>query len=242
MKARRELSGYLYSRKANGGSDDGKALQNDYSEVCRGNPEAVMGMLQKGEMALKNNGRCLSGDTFRNMLYGFIIQSEVLAGVVISEGMGRDEAYALADIYARKADKCALCEQLEGLFADMCLDFTERMGEIKKEAAVSLHIRKCIAYIYGNLNADLSVKGLAAYLGLDPSYLSRLFSKETGTTLKRFVIKAKISTACDLLINTSLRYIEIAYSLGFSTQSMFIRTFKGETGLTPKKYREQYGG
>ncbi|MGN0638631.1 MAG: helix-turn-helix domain-containing protein [Huintestinicola sp.] len=51
--------------------------------------------------------------------------------------------------------------------------------------------------------------------------------------------KAKISTACDLLRNTSLRYIEIAYSLGFSTQSMFIRTFKCETGLTPKKYREQ---
>ncbi|MBP0955799.1 MAG: helix-turn-helix transcriptional regulator, partial [Oscillospiraceae bacterium] len=115
-------------------------------------------------------------------------------------------------------------------------------GKDVEEAERVLHIRKCIAYIYSNLNADLSVKGLAAYLGLDPSYLSRLFSKETGSTVKRFVTKAKISTACDLLRNTSLRYIEIAYSLGFSTQSMFIRTFKSETGLTPKKYREQYGG
>ena len=234
-------SGYLYSRKVNGGSDDREFLQNDYSQVCRGDSEAVMGMLQKGEMSLKNNGRCLSCDTFRNMLFGFVIESEVLAGNVISAGMGRDETYALADIYAYKADKCVSCEQLEGLFSDMCLDFTERMGEIKKEAAVSLHIRKCIAYIYSNLNADLSVKGLAAHLGLDPSYLSRLFSKETGSTVKRFVTKAKISTSCDLLRNTSLRYIEIAYSLGFSTQSMFIRTFKSEMGLTPKKYREQNG-
>ena len=112
------------------------------------------------------------------------------------------------------------------------------MAEIKKESAHSIHIRKCIAYIYQNQNADLSVKGLAAYLGLNPSYLSKRFSKEVGTTLKRFVTEARISTACDLLKNTDLPYIEIAYSLGFSTQSMFIRIFKAQMGVTPKTYRE----
>lgn len=173
-----------------------------------------------------------------NLKYLFALESEKIAKSVISSGMGHDEAFALADIYSRKADICRDEKAMSELYSDMCIDFAIRMAEIKKESAHSIHIRKCIAYIYQNQNADLSVKGLAAYLGLNPSYLSKRFSKEVGTTLKRFVTEARISTACDLLKNTDLPYIEIAYSLGFSTQSMFIRIFKAQMGVTPKTYRE----
>ncbi|MDD6991724.1 MAG: AraC family transcriptional regulator [Oscillospiraceae bacterium] len=58
--------------------------------------------------------------------------------------------------------------------------------------------------------------------------------------MKRLTAPIIPTTACDLLKNTDLPYIEIAYSLGFSTQSMFIRIFKAETELTPKQYREKY--
>lgn len=239
MKARRELDERLYLQKANGKENDAaKLCGNDYSDVCAGNCADVRKKLEARLLSLQNNGRNVSDDITKNLKYLFILESEELAKAVISAGMSHDEACALADIYARKADMCRSCDGLNGLYSDMCTDFTERMAEIKKEAARSLHIRKCIAYIYQNLNADLSVKWLAGYLGLDPSYLSRLFSSEVGTPLKRFVTEAKILTACELLKNTELPYIEIAYSLGFSTQSMFIRNFKAETGVTPKIYRE----
>lgn len=239
MKARRELTQCLYCQKANGREEEkGIITSNDYSDICRGDVTAVEKKSGNEEISLQNNRRNLSDDALRNMKYRFVLEADMITKSVIAEGLGHDEAYTLADIYIRKADRCPDCHKLNGLFKDMCHDFAVRMSEIKKDAAKSLHIRKCIAYIYQNLNADLSVKGLAAYLELNPSYLSKLFSAEVGTTLKRFVTQAKISTACNLLKNTNLPYIDIAYSLGFSTQSMFIRTFKNETNLTPKKYRE----
>jgi AraC-like DNA-binding protein len=122
----------------------------------------------------------------------------------------------------------------------MCLDFTERMQEIRKEAVISLHIRKCIDYIYENLGADLSVKTLAKAAELNPAYLSRLFRQETGIPLKRFVKEARVDTAQNLLRYSNLSYLVISTSLGFSTQSVFIAVFKEITGMTPKVYREKY--
>lgn len=239
MKARRELNEHLYAQKANGRDNDIINIsENDYSDICRGDISCVCERLSCLDLALRNNKRALSCNSVRNMKYIFVLESEKLVNAVISSGMGHDEAYALADIYSQKADNCSDEKGLSELYTDMCMDFSIRMSEIEKEFAQSLHIRKCIAYIYQNQNADLSVKGLAKYLGLDPSYLSRLFSAQVGTPLKKFVTKARISTACDLLKNTELPYIEIAYSLGFSTQSMFIRSFKAQMGVTPKAYRE----
>lgn len=239
MKARRELNERLYRLKANGSeTEDGTAPVNDYSDICRGDVTSVRKKLSEQLLSVKNNKRILSHDPVSNIRYLFALETENIAKAVIYAGMGQDEAYTLADIYSQKADTCRDEKGVSGLYTDMCIDFAVRMSEIKKEPAVSVHIRKCIAYIYQNQNADLSVKGLAAYLGLDPSYLSKLFSNEVGMGLKSFVTGVRISTACDLLKNTDLPYIEIAYSLGFSTQSMFIRSFKAHMGITPKKYRE----
>ena len=121
----------------------------------------------------------------------------------------------------------------------MCLDFTERMHEIRKETVISLHIRKCIDYIYENLGADLSVKALAKVTELNAAYLSRLFLQEVGVSLKQFVKEARVDTAQNLLRYSDLKYLEIATSLGFSTQSVFIAVFKEIVGVTPKEYKEK---
>lgn len=118
------------------------------------------------------------------------------------------------------------------------MDFAERMREIRKQSVISLHVRKCIDYIYEHLQQDLTVNALAAYCGLNPSYLSRLFFRETGIHVKQFVLNAKIDTAQNLLKYTDLSYLDIAISLGFSSQSLFIATFRKISGTTPKKYRE----
>ena len=120
------------------------------------------------------------------------------------------------------------------------MDFAERMREIRKENVISLHIRKCIDHIYENLGGDLSVRALAEVAGLNPTYLSRLFSKETGIPIKQFVAEARIDTAQNLLKYSDLSCPRISASLGFSSQSAFIAVFKRITGMTPKVYRERF--
>ena len=132
---------------------------------------------------------------------------------------------------------CKNLDSVDRLYGEMCLDFAERICEIRKESVISLHIRKCIDYIYENLGSNLSVKLLAEITGLNPAYLSRLFAKETGISLKQFIKEAKIDTAQNLLKYSDLTYLEISVALGFSSQSAFISVFKQITGITPKVYR-----
>ena len=111
---------------------------------------------------------------------------------------------------------------------------------MKKEDVISLHVRKSIDYIYENLHKNLSIKDIAEFFGLNPSYLSKLFLKETGTTIKDFVTNAKIRTAENMLKYSDFSYLDISLAMGFSSQSAFISTFRKVTGDTPGEYRKKY--
>lgn len=241
MKARQELNACLYTLNMDGNhmpSYHDEPAQ--YADIQNGNVDAVRLKLESGDMLLHSDMRILSDDTSRNTMYHFVLAASAIARACMKSGMGHDESYTLSDIYIRKADQCKRPDLICKLYKEMCLDFAERMCEIRKETVISLHIRKCIDYIYENLGGDLSVKALAEVTGLNPTYLSRLFSKETGTSLNQFVKEAKIDTAQNLLKYSDLSYLEISVTLGFSSQSAFIGIFKQITGTTPKMYREQY--
>lgn len=241
MKARHELNACLYKQNMDGHhmpSYHDEPAQ--YADIQNGNTEEVRRKLTSGDMLLHSDMRILSDNASRNTMYHFVLAASAIARACMESGMGHDESYTLSDIYIRKADQCKSTDLICKLYEEMCLDFTERMCEIRKEAVISLHIRKCIDYIYENLGNDLSVKALAEMVGLNPTYLSRLFSKETGISIKQFVREVKIDIAQSLLKYSDLSYLKISVSLGFSSQSAFITVFKQITGVTPKTYREQY--
>lgn len=239
MKMRNELNNHLYIQKTNNiDRFPYNVEQEQLANICSGNLEAVKQGFADIEQHISS--RQLSYDSARNILYHLVITASAVAKACINSGMGHDEAYTLADIYIRKADKCRTEEELLCLYKELQLDFTERIQEIKKQPVISLHIRKCIDYIYEHLQEELTVNALAAYCGLNPSYLSRLFFSETGIHMKQFFLNAKIDTAQNLLKYTNISYLDIAISLGFSSQSAFISAFRKKTGTTPKKYRDKH--
>lgn len=241
MKARQELNACLYTLNMDGcHMPTYRDEPAQYADVQNGNTEAVRLKLANGDMSLHSDMRILSDNAFKNTIYHFVLAASAIARACMEFGMGHDESYTLSDIYIRKADQCKSSDLICKLYEEMCIDFTERMCEIRKETVISLHIRKCIDYIYENLGGDLSVKALAEVVDLNTTYLSRLFTKETGISLKQFVKEAKIDTAQNLLKYSELSYLQIAVALGFSSQSAFISVFKQITGVTPKTYREQY--
>ncbi|MCI9034720.1 MAG: helix-turn-helix domain-containing protein [Lachnospiraceae bacterium] len=239
MKMRNELNNHLYIQKTNNADRlPYNVEQEQYANICSGDIEAVKRGFANIEQRISS--RQLSDNPVRNILYHLVIAASAIAKACIDSGMGHDEAYTLADIYIRKADKCKTKEELLRLYKELQLDFTERIQEIRKQPVISLHIRKCIDYIYEHLQEELTVNALADYCGLNPSYLSRLFFKEIGIHMKQFFLNAKIDTAQNLLKYTAISYLDIAISLGFSSQSAFISAFKKITGTTPKKYRDKH--
>ena len=79
---------------------------------------------------------------------------------------------------------------------------------------------------------------LSVVTGLNESYLSRLFKKETGLTVTDYILRKKIETAENMLKFSEYSPSQIAFMLGFPSQSYFTAAFKKISGTTPKKYRD----
>lgn len=103
----------------------------------------------------------------------------------------------------------------------------------------SLLIRKVLTQIDYDLTADLGLKNLAAQLNVNPSYLSTLFKKETGSTLTEYVNQKRIEHAVFLLNSSGLQIQMIAQYSGIPDVNYFTKTFKKIIGITPKEYRDR---
>ncbi|WP_433763809.1 chromate resistance protein ChrB domain-containing protein [Flavobacterium ginsenosidimutans] len=84
------------------------------------------------------------------------------------------------------------------------------------------------------------LKKISSELDLNPSYLSREFSKHfEDLNFGDYVRKLRIEKAINLIENSSHTLTEIAYMTGFSDQSHFTRIFKLHTGKNPSSYRKK---
>lgn len=84
------------------------------------------------------------------------------------------------------------------------------------------------------------LKKISSELDLNPSYLSREFSKHfEDLNFGEYVRKLRIEKAIHLIENSSNTLTEIAYMTGFSDQSHFTRIFKLHTGKNPSSYRKK---
>lgn len=210
-----------------------------YRDIAFGDVERVrQNFIELRKNYTKGKG-VLSDDTVRNIRYHFVISAAMVSRMCIEAGMSLDVAYTLSDIYIRKADKCVRGDEIIKLHGEMVMDYAGRMSEIRKRNAVSIHIRKCIDYIYENLREKLTVAKAAEYLKLSPTYLSRLFMKETGMGFREFILNAKINTAKNIITYSGFSFSDISLELGFSSQSAFITAFKKITGQTPGEFREK---
>ncbi len=99
-------------------------------------------------------------------------------------------------------------------------------------------IRKALTHIDADLTADLNLKTLAALLNVNPSYLSTLFRKETGSTLTEYVSRKRVERAIFLLNSTRMQIQSVAQLSGIPDVNYFTKTFKKLVGKTPKEYRE----
>ena len=94
-------------------------------------------------------------------------------------------------------------------------------------------------YIQQHLDQAITLNQIAAYIGVNESYLSRAFSSRTGSTIKNTINSIKMEKAKELLANTNLKIYEIAMQLGLENTTYLSRLFHQYTGCTPMEYRNQ---
>jgi AraC family transcriptional regulator len=94
-----------------------------------------------------------------------------------------------------------------------------------------------LAYIEANLNEPLSVLRLADIAGTSRGKLIEWFKTSTGLSPHRYVLERRIAKARQLLAATCLPLPDVAYAVGFSSQSHMTAALRRAVGVTPSAYR-----
>jgi AraC family transcriptional regulator len=94
---------------------------------------------------------------------------------------------------------------------------------------------RAVEYIQDQLNADLTVSGIAQAVYMSPYHFTRLFKESTGQSPYQYVVEARARKAKELLTTGKFTISEVAHHVGFADQSHLTRHFKRVFGLPPNK-------
>lgn len=90
------------------------------------------------------------------------------------------------------------------------------------------------------LHTDFRVAEVYMKLGIDRLACNEFFSKAYGTYFRTWVQKYRVAEAVRIIRNNPEKAIkEVAYESGFSSPSVFARSFASVTGMSCTKYREK---
>jgi AraC family transcriptional regulator len=93
---------------------------------------------------------------------------------------------------------------------------------------------RAVEYIQDQLNADLTVSGIAQVADMSADHFTKLFKESTGQSPYQYVVKARVRKAKELLTTGKFTISEAAHQVGFVDQSHLTRHFKKVFGLPPK--------
>lgn len=129
-----------------------------------------------------------------------------------------------------------------------CFEFLTRLSQLRTGLSRTEHplylqyVRPAMQEIESHLSDPLNVDDLAEQLHITPQYLTRLFQRFVGSSVRSYISVLRISRAKELLISRPYTTLDgIAALCGYRDVSYFISVFRQQTGTTPKQFRKLYG-
>lgn len=136
------------------------------------------------------------------------------------------------DLQSRKHDSYQVLQRLLDMIFETMED--SRLYKVGDE-------QRILNYIDRNVRKGISLDEAADYVNMSSCYFSKFFKKITGENFITYVTDRKIEIAKQMLLDTDLPVINIAYELSYSETNYFSKAFKKKVGLTPTEYRERGG-
>ena len=98
------------------------------------------------------------------------------------------------------------------------------------------YVNKAIGYIKSNYGYPIQISDLARHIGIDRTYLYRIFTASENMSPKQYLMQVRINAAKKMLLAGTYSVGETALSCGFSDSASFCGRFKRITGMTPKEF------
>lgn len=103
---------------------------------------------------------------------------------------------------------------------------------------LSAYCQKCADQIRSHYAEKITADAIAEELGVSADYLNRLFKRETGTTVHRYLNRYRIAQACLKILGTENKIYTIAEQCGYSDYKYFFEVFTKMTGIAPTYYKK----
>lgn len=113
-------------------------------------------------------------------------------------------------------------------------------GQLQSVSMADEYVKYAVNYIHTiHYHNRLSVNEISEYVGINRSYLCRLFKEKLGVSPKQYITSFKLKTASRLLEETNLTIGQVALSSGFDDQLYFSSAFSKAYGCSPSRYRRE---
>lgn len=120
----------------------------------------------------------------------------------------------------------------------LCFSSIYDQVNLKEKNTYESYFDKALDYIYNNFSYDIKISDISKHVGIDRTYLYKLFMQECKISPQQYLISFRLNTAVNLLETTKMNITEISYSCGFKDTPTFYKHFKKKFNITPVKYRK----
>ncbi|MBE5807918.1 MAG: helix-turn-helix domain-containing protein [Clostridiales bacterium] len=179
----------------------------------------------------------MSRSSYKQSEYLAVLLISMLVREAMEAGMDPDRAYSINDLYLQELSESHTVAEHKCIMRSAALRVHELL--LETGGAQSPTVEACKSFIGAHLHKPFTSEELARHVGLTPSYLSALFSKAEGVTIKEYTLKKRVEAAENMLRYSDYPISLIAEYLCFCSQSYFSTVFKRYTGRTPLQYRRK---
>ncbi|MBQ4045310.1 MAG: AraC family transcriptional regulator [Lachnospiraceae bacterium] len=95
-----------------------------------------------------------------------------------------------------------------------------------------------LRYLNDNYMHKIRISELADLIGVERSYLSRVFYGEYHQSPRQYLLRLRMEKSEELLRGTSMSVSEIAASTGYEDARSFTKAFRQHYGMSPSEYRK----
>lgn len=134
----------------------------------------------------------------------------------------------------QKSDAIERSVQCHNLFLQLYALAKQAQAQPRHQQIVKAIIELC-----HQSDHKLTSDDIVAQIHLSYPYISTIFKKETGQTIRQYQNHILIEQAIDLFNSTDFNITEVSDRLGFANPYYFSRIFKKVTGISPSQYLNQ---
>lgn len=206
-----------------------------YSSIREGN---ISKMKTQAQNLLKSKitiGK-MSDDKLRQIKYWAVCCIAVATRYAVDGGAMEQTAYNFADECIMKIDKMQNEEEIIAFLLRKSEELTAIVKE-SKTAGYPYAVRKCLDIIDTRLFENLNVKTVADSLEMSKDHLARLFKQYVGIGIPDYIKKERLAAAKELL-QGGMRVSQAAYTVGFGSESYFIKCYREQYSKTPGQEKE----